>query len=116
MKDVLTYKDYVATVHYSTEDETFYGQIEGINDLVSFEGQSVSDLKAAFFEAIEDYIDICRENDREPEKKYKGSFNIRITPELHKQASLLAIKENVSLNQFVEKAISDRVNRKITVK
>ncbi len=116
MKDVLTYKDYVATVHYSAEDEAFYGQIEGINDLVSFEGQSVSDLKAAFIEAIEDYIETCKENGREPEKKYKGSFNIRIAPELHKQASLLAIKENVSLNQFVEKAISEKINPNITVK
>ncbi len=111
MKDVLTYKDYIATVYYSAEDEAFYGQIEGINDLVSFEGQCVSELKAAFIDAIEDYLETCRANGKSPEKKYKGSFNIRIAPDLHKQAVRQALKENVSLNQFVEKAISEKVNR-----
>ncbi len=56
MNDVLKYKDYFATIHYSSEDEVFYGKIEGISDLVTFEGQSVSELKKSFKEAIEDYI------------------------------------------------------------
>jgi predicted HicB family RNase H-like nuclease len=116
MKDVLTYKDYVATVHYSAEDEAFYGQVEGVNDLVSFEGQSVSELKGAFIEAIEDYLETCRENGKEPEKKYKGSFNIRIDPDLHKRAVQQSLKKNVSLNQFVEEAISEKVSRNITIK
>ena len=105
----MTYKDYLASVHYSSEDEVFYGQIEGLNDLISFEGSSVSELKAAFIEAIEDYLETCRANGKSPEKKYKGSFNIRISPELHKRAAHRALKEKVSLNQFVEKAISEKV-------
>ncbi|HML38836.1 MAG TPA: type II toxin-antitoxin system HicB family antitoxin [Bacillota bacterium] len=105
MKDVMIYKEYTGSVHYSTEDELFCGKIEGINDLISFEGTSVAELKAAFEEAVEDYLELCNLNGKEPEKTYKGSFNIRIRPELHKQAVQRAMTEGKSLNQYVEEAI-----------
>ena len=105
MKDLMMYKDYIGSVHYSTEDEIFYGKIEGINDSISYEGSSVSELKAAFEEAVEDYLELCNLNGKVPEKMYKGSFNIRIRPELHKQAVQRAIIEGKSLNQYVEEAI-----------
>jgi predicted HicB family RNase H-like nuclease len=105
MKDIMIYKGYIGSVHYNTEDEIFYGKIEGINDLISYEGSSVSELKAAFEEAVEDYLELCNLNGREPEKTYKGSFNIRIRPELHKQAAQRALMEGKSLNQYVEEAI-----------
>ncbi len=105
MKDVMIYKDYIGSVHYSTEDEIFYGKIEGINDSISYEGSSVSELKSAFAEAVEDYLELCNLNGKEPEKMYKGSFNVRITPELHKQAAKRALIEGKSLNQYVEEAI-----------
>lgn len=112
MKDVLIYKDYIGSVHYSTEDEVFYGKIEGINDLISFEGGSVAELKAAFEEAVEDYIELCSLNGKEPEKIYKGSFNIRIRPELHKLAARRALIEGKTLNQYVEEAIEQyTINR-----
>jgi predicted HicB family RNase H-like nuclease len=59
MNDILQYKDYNASVHFSADDEVFYGKILGINDLVSFEGSSVKELKKAFKEAVEDYLDVC---------------------------------------------------------
>lgn len=105
MKDVMKYKDYIGSVHYSAEDEVFFGKIEGINDLISFEGHSVTELKAAFREAVEDYLELCNLNGKEPEKMYKGSFNIRIKPELHKKAAQKALIEGKSLNQYVEEAI-----------
>lgn len=107
MKDIMIYKDYIGSVHYSTEDEVFYGELEGINDLISYEGSSVSELKAAFEEAVEDYIELCKLNGKEPEKMYKGSFNIRIKPELHKRAAQMALKEGKSLNQYIEDAIEE---------
>lgn len=105
MKDVMIYKDYIGLVHYSTEDELFFGKIERINDLISFEGSSVAELKSAFEDAVEDYLELCKLNGKEPEKTYKGSFNIRIRPELHKQAVQRALIEGKSLNQYVEEAI-----------
>jgi len=109
MKDVMIYKDYIGTVHYSADDGVFFGKIEGINDFISFEGSSVGELKAAFEEAVEDYIELCHLNGKEPEKAYKGSFNIRIRPELHKQAVQKALIEGKSLNQYIEDAIEEKV-------
>lgn len=109
MKDVVLYKDYTGSVHFSTHDEVFYGKIEGIEDSISFEGSSVAELKLAFREAVEDYIELCEMNDRQPQKTYKGSFNIRISPDLHYKAAREARIEGVSLNQFVENAIKEKV-------
>jgi len=105
MNDILEYKAYYATVHFNAEDEVFHGKIIGINDLVSFEGSSVKELKAAFREAVEDYIEACRLLKKEPEKTYKGSFNVRIPSELHREAARYAAMKNMSLNDFVRYAI-----------
>jgi len=64
MKDVLVYKDYTGSVHFSADDEVFFGKIEGIDDLVSFEGKSVVELKTAFEEAVDDYIELCNGSSR----------------------------------------------------
>lgn len=96
----------IGTAHYSYEDEIFFGKIEGINDSISYEGSSVSELKAAFEEAVEDYLELCRLNGKEPEKAYKGSFNVRIKPEIHKQAAQRAMMEGKSLNQYIEEAVA----------
>lgn len=105
MNDLLHYKEYYATIHFSAEDEVFYGKIIGINDLVSFEGTTVAQLKKAFREAVDDYLETCAELGKEPEKLYKGSFNIRIPSELHREAALQASIKNMSLNDFVRFAI-----------
>jgi len=105
MSDILKYKDYYATISFSSEDEVFYGQLVGITDLVMFEGDSVKKLKIAFHEAVDDYLDTCKELGKVPEKKYKGSFNVRISSELHRQAALVAAVKNVTLNDFVRYAL-----------
>jgi len=105
MSNYLKYKDYLATLEFSAEDEVFYGRLFGINDLVSFEGSSVKEIKIAFEEAVEDYIETCKELDKKPEKTFKGSFNVRIPADLHKNAAFVAVQNNVSLNDFVKGAI-----------
>ena len=107
--NMLKYKDFYGSVDYSAVDECFFGKIIGTADLVTFEGESVDNLKKAFAEAVEDYLVLCKEADKEPQKSYKGSFNIRISPELHRAAAAIAIREGISLNTFVEKAIFDEV-------
>jgi predicted HicB family RNase H-like nuclease len=109
MKDLLKYKEFLGTVHYSAEDEVFYGKIEGVDDLVSFEGTTVEELKQAFIEAVEDYNELCVKTGRTGEKTYKGSFNVRIAPELHRQAARKSIEMGISLNQLIEKAIRELV-------
>lgn len=101
----MKYKDFIGSVSFSAEDEVFYGKIEGINDLVTFEGCSVDELKKAFVEAVEDLIEIAKTTGKPMERSYKGSFNIRIDPELHRTAARKAIESGISLNQLVEEAI-----------
>ncbi|HJW86697.1 MAG TPA: type II toxin-antitoxin system HicB family antitoxin, partial [Candidatus Brocadiaceae bacterium] len=86
MKDVLTYKGFIGTVHFSAEDKVFHGKIEGIDDLVTFEGHSVEELIKAFHNEVDDYIALCKEMGKEPIRSYKGSFNVRISPEMHRKA------------------------------
>jgi predicted HicB family RNase H-like nuclease len=110
MKDVLQYKDFIGSVHFSAEDDLFFGKIEGINDLVTFEGNNVSEIKNAFQEAVDDYIDICRQTEKPLKKSYKGSFNVRIAPELHKKAVQKSLMLGLSLNKFVQRAIEKEVS------
>lgn len=105
MNDILQYKGYYATISFSSEDDVFFGKLIGINDLVNFEGESVTELKASFHEAVDDYIETCAEIGKEPEKTYKGSFNVRIPSELHKKAAIVAATKNVTLNDFVRYAL-----------
>jgi predicted HicB family RNase H-like nuclease len=111
MKDIIIYKDFIGSVHFSTDDEVFYGKIEGINDLVTFEGADVQSLKNAFYEAVDDYIEICKTTNKEMHKSYKGTFNVRITPKLHQMAIQRALTEGVSLNNFVQSAIEHELHR-----
>src|SRR5579871_1837628 len=105
MSEVLTYKGYYASLHFSAEDEVFLGKLLGIEDLVIFEGASVKELKKNFHEAVNDYLDTCEQLGKEPNKTYKGTFNVRISTELHKAAAVYASIHNVSLNDFVKTAI-----------
>ena len=105
MNDILEYKGYYASLHFSSEDEVFYGKLLGIDDLVNFEGASVKELKKAFHEAVDDYLETCKELGKEPNKTYKGTFNVRLTTDLHKRAALFAAMHNISLNDFVRTAI-----------
>jgi predicted HicB family RNase H-like nuclease len=107
--NTLSYKDYIGTVSYSSEDEVFYGKLEHINDLITFESENAHDLKKAFEEAVDDYIAFCREKGVEPEKPFKGSFNVRVKPYLHKQAYLKALKSGMTLNKFIETAIENEL-------
>lgn len=111
MSDILEYKSYYATIQFSAEDEVFHGKIIGINDLVTFEGITVRELKKAFHGAVDDYIDTCRDSGKDPEKTYKGTFNVRIPAELHREAAKEAALKNISLNDFVRSAIDFMLRR-----
>ncbi|MDQ1271590.1 MAG: hypothetical protein QG591_220 [Planctomycetota bacterium] len=112
MKDVLTYKGFIGSVHFSAEDKVFHGKIEGIDDLVTFEGQSVDELLKAFHEEVDDYIKLCKEIGKEPTRSYKGSFNVRISPETHRKIVEKATMMGLSLNQLVQKAIEKELVHK----
>jgi len=107
MKNLLEYKGYYGNVEYSNEDEILYGKVLGIKSLISYEGESIKSLKNDFEDAVDGYLDYCNRNDIEPEKLYKGSFNIRISPELHKKLAIYSFANHNSINSTVEEAIAE---------
>jgi predicted HicB family RNase H-like nuclease len=111
VSNILEYKGYIGRVEFSAEDKVFHGKIEYINDLVTFEATSVEQLEIEFKAAIEDYIETCSKLNIQPQKSFKGTFNVRITPELHKEAAFQAAKRNQSLNRLVEEAIKHELDR-----
>ena len=113
MKNLLEYKGYYGSVEYSSEDVLLYGKVLGINSLISYEGESVAELQQDFEGAVDDYLEVCAENGTEPEKTYKGSFNVRIAPQLHKKLSMYSISQNKSLNATVEEALFEYLKDKI---
>ncbi len=105
MKDMMTYKGYTGSAHYDDDDRIFYGKLEFIRDLVSYEGADVDSLRSAFEEAVDDYLDLCRQEGRQPEQPFKGSFNVRMGSELHRRAALCAKEKGANLNQVVKEAL-----------
>lgn len=108
--DLLRYKGYSARPEYSAEDRIFYGTILGIGDLVDFQSENAKDLEDEFHKAVDEYLEFCAEIGKKPEKEYNGLFNVRISPELHREASVLAQAEGVTLNKIVERAIRAMVH------
>ena len=101
----LSYKGFIGSVNFSAEDRAFYGKIEGINDLVTFEGTTVDELEEAFKYMVEEHIQDCEQEGKPAEKSYKGSFNVRISPDLHRQAAQIASIQGITLNQLIQRAI-----------
>lgn len=111
MKDMMEHKGYYGSVSYDDDDRIFYGKLEFIPGLISYEGRDVASLRAAFEEAVEDYLELCREEGREPERPLKGSFNVRVGQELHRRAVMAAKERSVSLNAFVVEALEEATGR-----
>ena len=107
--NTLKYKGYVGSVAYSEPDKVFFGKLEGIDDLVNYEGESVKELTDAFHEAVEDYLIFCEEHGVKPEKSYTGTFNVRIAPDTHRDIANLAAEAGISINAFVKRALSEAV-------
>ena len=110
MNNTMEYKGYIGSVEFSEEDALFYGKVLGIRALISYEGTNAAELVADFHGAVDDYLELCVQSGTEPEKAYKGSFNVRISPELHKQAVIAAMSHNMSLNSFVETSIQQALH------
>jgi predicted HicB family RNase H-like nuclease len=106
MKDTITYKGYTGSVHYSDDDRVFYGKVEYIRSLISYEGTDVESLRTAFEEAVDDYLELCKKEGRVPEQPFSGSFNVRTGTDLHRHAVLLAKERGTTLNRVVSDALT----------
>jgi predicted HicB family RNase H-like nuclease len=104
MSNMMQHKGYVGSVEYSAEDKIFFGKLDGIRDLVSFEGSDVNSLETSFKEAVDDYLELCKSENRQPEKPFKGQFQVRTRPEIHRGLALAAAKRKTNLNAIAEAA------------
>ena len=109
MNNTMEYKGYVGSVEFSEEDGIFFGKVMGLRALLSYEGSNASELVTDFHGAVDDYLAICAAEGIEPEKAYKGSFNIRISPELHKKLAISAAAQQMSLNSLIERTLANAV-------
>jgi predicted HicB family RNase H-like nuclease len=107
MSTTMEYKNYLGSVEFSEADGVFYGKVLGIRALVSYEGTNARELVEDFHGAVDDYLALCRETGMEPERAYKGSFNVRVSPELHRQAVIYAAEHRITLNKFIERAMEN---------
>lgn len=109
MKDVMKYKGFIGSVHFAAEDRVFYGKVEGVDDLITFEGSDVDELEKGFKYMVDEHIKDCHKNNTPVEKSYKGNLNIRLSPELHKKAAYNASIRGLSLNQYINNAIRKEI-------
>lgn len=106
MTNSMTYKGYAARIDYDDDDGIFVGHIAGIRDRVGFHADTVDDLRAAFHEAVDDYLETCASIGKEPQKTYSGKMMFRVNPDVHRKAVLAAELEGKSLNQWAEDILS----------
>jgi predicted HicB family RNase H-like nuclease len=107
--NMLRYKDYTARIEFDAEDEIFTGRLAGINDVVGFHGASVDEIKAAFHEAVDDYLATCAKVGKSPQKSYSGTLTLRVDPKVHEWAALAAELAGQSLNQWGTEIIAEAV-------
>lgn len=110
MAKTLEYNAYIGSIEYSPEDKVFYGKLEMIDDLVTFEADNALELEENFHRAVDEYIETCKTLGRSPQKTYKGVFNVRIAPELHKKLYAEALKAGLSLNAYIQKTLAAQVS------
>ena len=106
MNGVMNYRGYTGSVEFSEADRMLYGKVQGIRSLISYEGNSVEELLVDFHDAVDSYLESCRINNDDPDIPYKGSFNVRVKPELHQRAAIYAMTHGFSLNKLVEESMT----------
>ena len=105
MKNTMEYKGYAGSVEYSDEDGIFFGKVQFIRALISYEGSNAEELRQDFHDGVDDYLAMCKEKNITPEQPFKGSFNVRVGPDLHRQIALEAARRGVSLNSLIVAAL-----------
>ncbi len=106
MKNLMRYKGYTGTVEYSEEDGCLFGRLAGIDDIISYEGESVSEMRRAFQNAVDDYLSDCAATGKQPDKPYSGKFVLRLDPELHARLAMRAREAGKSLNQYAVEVLA----------
>jgi predicted HicB family RNase H-like nuclease len=111
--DLIEYKQYHGSVHFDAEQEIFYGKVEFIRDLINFEASDAKSLVQSFKDAVDEYLEDCKILNKTPDIPFKGSFNIRISPSLHRDIGLYAMQHDSSVNSIVKSALKDFIAQRV---
>ncbi len=106
----MEYKGYYAQVVFDEDAEVFHGEVINLRDVITFEGETVGELRQAFQDSVDDYLEFCAERGENPEKPYSGKLMVRVDPELHKRVAIEARKRGVSINLLVGEVLSKAIN------
>ena len=109
---MIEYKGYTGVFEFDPSIEAFHGRIVGLQDVVTFQGRSLDELRREMAESVDDYLEFCGEVGKEPERPYRGEFLVRTTPELHRAATIEAEASGMSLNAWVEATITSVVRER----
>ena len=109
MSSIIEYKGYVGNVEFSPEDMIFFGKVQGIRSLISYEGTNAVELVNDFHAAVDNYLDDCNQSGITPETAYKGTLNVRLDADTHRRAAIYAITHNQTLNSFIDLAVRDKL-------
>lgn len=109
MSSVMEYRGYIGSVEFSQNDGVFFGKVQGIRSLISYEGTTAQELLDDFHGAVDDYLSLCEAENTPPETAYKGTFNVRVGSDVHRRAAMYAIAHELTLNKFVEEAIKEKL-------
>ncbi len=107
---MLMYKGYIGHVEFDDEADIFHGEVINTRDVITFQGKTVAEIRKAFRESVDDYLEFCEKRNEEPDKPFSGKFNLRIDPELHRQVYITAKQHKMSLNQWITDAIRHHIH------
>lgn len=108
----MTYKGYDAVVKFDEDAGLFHGDVINTRDVITFQGTSVRELQKAFRDSVNEYLRFCAERGEQPDKPYSGKFVVRVSPELHRDVTIRAGREGLSLNAFVQQALESRARER----
>ena len=106
----MRYKGYSARIEYSDEDECFVGRVAGIRDILTFHGESVTEVRQAFEEALDFYLETCAKRGETPNKPYSGKLLLRVSPEVHAAVATAAKVSGQSINQWAAERLLEAVD------
>jgi predicted HicB family RNase H-like nuclease len=106
---MIEYKGYIGIVDFDPEIDSFHGTVININDVITFYGSSVAELREEMRQSVEDYLEFCQEQGREPEKPFSGKLIIQTKPELHRRLALEAARRHVSMNTYIQEVLENAV-------
>ena len=106
---MMEYKEYIAKVEFDDGAGVFHGEVLNLRDVVTFEGKTVAELRKAFRESVDDYLEFCTERKEAPEKPFSGKFVLRVDPSLHRAIAAKAGLESKSLNAWVQEILQSAV-------